>query len=290
MVSANDVKQLREKTGAGMLDCKKALIETNGDFDKATDWLREKGISTANKKASRIATEGLINIETNGNIAVMVEVNAETDFVSKNEGFINLINKITNVVLNNEVINMDEALAINVDNGTLNDLIVSTIAKIGEKISFRRFEKLIKQDNEIFGVYLHMGGRIGVITVIQNGDKEVAKDIAMHIAAIKPKYISKEEIPSEEIEKEKKILREQALNEGKPEAIIDKMVEGRISKYYKEVCLLDQPFFKDGDINVNQYLSSKEVTVKKFIRFELGEGLEKREDNFAEEVMKQINN
>jgi elongation factor Ts len=289
MISASDVKELREKTGAGMLDCKKALMETNGDFDKAIDWLREKGISTANKKASRIATEGLVNIEVNDNTAVMVEVNSETDFVSKNESFIDLVNKITNAVLNNEVNNMDEALAINVDGGTLNDLIISAIAKIGEKLSFRRFEKMVKQASETFGSYLHMGSRIGVITII-DGSEEVAKDIAMHIAAIKPKYITREEIPSEELEKEKRILREQALNEGKPENIVDKMVEGRISKYYKEVCLLDQPFFKDGDVSVAQYLSSTGAIVKKFVRFELGEGMEKREDNFVEEVMKQINN
>lgn len=290
MISAQDVKELREKTGAGMLDCKKALMENNGDFEKAIDWLREKGISTANKKADRIATEGLVNIATDGNKAIILEINAETDFVAKNEEFINLVNKISNMVLSSDAMDMESALSINAEGATLNDIIISAIAKIGEKISFRRFEKIEKTDNEVFGSYLHMGGRIGVLTLIENGNEEIAKDVAMHIAAINPKYISKEEVSLEEVEKEKKVLKEQALNEGKPEAIVDKMVEGRIGKFYKEICLLEQQFVKNGDITVGEYLKSNNSSVKKFIRFELGEGMQKREDNFVEEVMNQINN
>jgi len=289
MISASQVKELRGQTGAGMLDCKKALEETFGDIEKAIDWLRENGISKATKKADRIATEGLVNVYVEGNNGIILEINAETDFVAKNEKFKALVERVSKEVLASSVTDLDSALALPIEDGTISDMIVEATAKIGEKISFRRFIKVSKNDNESFGAYLHMGGRIGVLSVVENGDDNIAKDISMHVAAMNPKYINKEEVSSNEIEKEKKILKEQALNEGKPENIVDKMVEGRISKYYKEICLLEQPFVKDSDTTVKKYIESNKVTVKKFIRFELGEGMQKREENFAEEVMSQIN-
>jgi len=290
MISASLVKELREKTGAGMLDCKKALEANNGDINASVDWLREKGISKAAKKADRIAAEGLAAILIKGNKAAVVEVNSETDFVAKNEEFVNLVNEILNAVIDSNVETVEEALNLSTSEGTINDLIVAKTAKIGEKLSFRRFKVVEKQDNETFGEYIHMGGKIAVLTVVSNVDESVAKDVAMHAAAMRPTYVRTTDVPEEEVNKEKEILTEQAMNEGKPKEIAEKMVMGRIQKFYKEICLEEQPFVKDGDINVKTFVKNNGGEIKDMIRFEVGEGMEKREENFAEEVAKQMGN
>jgi elongation factor Ts len=289
-VTAQMVKELREKTGAGMMDCKKALTETNGDMDQAIDYLREKGIAKAAKKADRIAAEGSTLVKVSGNEAVILEVNSETDFVAKNEGFKELINGLADFLLEKKPADADAALSETMSNGTtVADYINSAIAKIGEKITLRRFTVLSKTDNDAFGAYLHMGGRIGVLTLLEGTtDGDAAKDVAMHAAAVNPKYVSRDQVSAEEAEHERKILTEQALNEGKPENIVAKMVEGRLSKYFEEICLLDQSFVKNPDQKVKEFVQSKGATVKTFIRYEVGEGIEKRQDNFAEEVMSQV--
>ena len=289
MISAQMVKELRETSGAGMLDCKKALEATNGDFDAALDWLREKGMSKAKKKESRIAAEGLTNIFVDGNKAVILEVNSETDFVAKNDEFKNLVETIGKTILSNNVKTVEEANDLETPNGKISDLVINATAKIGEKLSFRRFEIVEKNDNENFGAYLHMGGRISVLTVIEGSTSEVAKDVAMQAAAMSPKYVTKEDVPASELEKERAILKEQAINEGKPAEIAEKMVAGRIQKFYKEICLEEQPFIKDGDISVNTYVKNNGGKVLSMVRYEVGEGIEKRNDDFAAEVMSQIN-
>ncbi len=289
MISASLVKELRELTGAGMLDCKKALEASNGDIKEATTWLREKGIAKAAKKESRIAAEGLANIYIEGNKAVVVEVNSETDFVSKNEEFKAMIDEIGNAILKGSAKTMDEALALPSSEGTIQDLIVAKVAKIGEKLSFRRFEVVEKTDADNFGAYLHMGGKIAVLVVTEGATEEVAKDVAMQAAAMKPKYVFVEDVPAEVLEEEKKVLKEQAMNEGKPAEIAEKMVAGRINKFYKEICLTKQAFIKDGDIDVETYVKNNKGTIKSMVRYEVGEGMQKREENFAEEVMNQVN-
>ena len=290
MISASLVKELREKTGAGMLDCKKALEANNGDIDASIDWLREKGISKAAKKADRIAAEGLAAILTEGNNAVIVEVNSETDFVAKNEEFQNLVKEILETIIKNDVKTLEEVLELKSSEGTINDLIVAKTAKIGEKLSLRRFDKVTKEDNESFGEYIHMGGKIAVLTVLENTSEEVAKDIAMHAAAMRPGYVKIEDVPEEVVEKEKAVLTEQAMNEGKPKEIAEKMVQGRINKFFKEICLEEQQFVKDSDINVKTYAKNNGGTIKAMYRYEVGEGMQKREENFAEEVAKQMSN
>ena len=289
MISASLVKDLREETGAGMLDCKKALEATNGDFEAAKDWLREKGITKAEKKQSRIAAEGLANIYSKDNKAVIIEINSETDFVSKNDEFKELIDSIGNAILNSDAKTMDDALALDINGTSVNDYIVAKTAKIGEKLSFRRFEVITKNDDEVFGEYLHMGGKIAVLTVIKGGNSDVAKDVSMQSAAMKPRYIFESDVTEEDLAKEKEILKEQAMNEGKAPEIAEKMVEGRLKKFYKEQCLIDQAFIKDGDISVAKYLENNNAELVNMIRYEVGEGLEKKEENFAEEVMKQVN-
>lgn len=285
MVSASAVKELREKTGAGMLDCKKALEANNGDMEASIDWLREKGISKAAKKADRIAAEGMAAIKVDGNTAAIVEVNSETDFVAKNPEFQELVDTVLNTVLKSDATDVEEVL--NTDG--LNDVLVAKTAKIGEKLSFRRFAKVEKKDSESFGAYIHMGGKIAVLTVIEGANEEVARDVAMHAAAMRPQYVTKEDVPEDVVNHEKEVLTEQAMNEGKPKEIAEKMVQGRIQKFYKEICLAEQPFVKDGDVTVAQYVKNNGGSIVKMIRFEVGEGMEKREENFAEEVMKQMN-
>lgn len=289
-ITASMVKELREKTGAGMMDCKKALTETGGDMEKAIDYLREKGIASAAKKADRIAAEGLTFVKTEGNKGIIIEVNSETDFVARNENFQQLVQELADRLLKNEPASVEEALSQSFnDEQTVEEYINASIAKIGEKISLRRFEIATKEDGDVFGEYLHMGGRIGVLTVIGNSDDaELAKDIAMHVAAINPTYVSREDVKQEEVDREREVLTQQALNEGKPANIVEKMVEGRLGKFFEQVCLLDQPFVKDGDQKVGKYVQSKGATVKSFVRYEVGEGMEKRDDDFAEEVMSQV--
>ncbi|WP_085523951.1 translation elongation factor Ts [Tuberibacillus sp. Marseille-P3662] len=289
-INAKMVKELRETTGAGMMDCKKALTEADGDMEQAVDLLREKGMAKAAKKADRVAAEGLAQIKVDGNEAVIVEVNAETDFVAKNDQFTQLIDQIADVILNHKPATVEDALALEVPNvgKPVSEHINEVISKIGEKISLRRFEVVEKTDNESFGAYTHMGGRIAVLSHIDGNDEEAAKDIAMHAAAVNPRYTSREDVPEEEVAHERDVLKQQASNEGKPEHIVEKMVQGRLNKFYQEICLLEQDFVKDPDQKVKKYLESKGATLKSFVRYEVGEGLEKREDNFAEEVEQQM--
>ena len=290
MISASLVKELREKSGAGMLDCKKALEANNGDINASIDWLREKGISKAAKKADRIAAEGLAAILVEGNTAAIVEVNSETDFVAKNNEFVSLVDTLLKTIINSNASSVEELLEEKTEEGTVNDLIVSKTATIGEKLSLRRFEKVVKSDSESFGSYIHMGGRIAVLTIVDNASEEVAKDVSMHAAAMRPSYVKRENVPTDVIEKERAILKEQAISEGKPAEIAEKMVEGRINNYYKENCLEEQPFVKDSDISVATFVKNNGGTIVNMIRYEVGEGIEKKEENFAEEVMSQINN
>ena len=288
MISASLVKELREATGAGMLDCKKALEASNGNIDEAVTWLREKGISKAAKKASRIAAEGLAVAKINGNKALVLEVNSETDFVAKNEKFTTLVDTIANAVLASDVTTVEEALKLDVNGNTVEELIAQETATIGEKLSFRRFEVVTKEDSQVFGTYSHMGGKIVALTVLST-DEELAKDIAMQVAAMRPLYLDRTQVPAEVLEKEKTILREQAENEGLDPNKLDMIVNGRVNKYYEEVCLVDQGFIKENKMKVNKYVESKNSKIISFVRYEVGEGMEKREENFADEVMKQIN-
>ena len=288
MIDAKSVAELRSKTGAGMMDCKKALTESNGDLEKAIDYLREKGIAKAAKKESRIAAEGLANIFTLDNKAVILEVNSETDFVSKNAEFTDMIKEIGEAVLKSDAKTLEEALLLPSSEGTVADLIVAKTSKIGEKLSLRRLEVIEKTDTQNFGAYLHMGGKIAVLTLLEGANSDVAKDVAMQAAAMRPEYLKEEDIDAERIERERKVFTEQAINEGKPADIAAKMVEGRLKKFFKEICLLDEPFIKDGDIDVKTYVKNNGGEVLKMVRYEVGEGMEHRSDNFAEEVMNQI--
>ncbi|WP_170007387.1 translation elongation factor Ts [Bacillus fonticola] len=289
-ITAQMVKELREKTGAGMMDCKKALQETDGDMDKAIDFLREKGIAKAAKKSDRIAAEGTTYIEVNGNEAVIIEVNAETDFVAKNEGFQTLVQDLAKHLLKSKPTSIEEAHESKMDNGvTVTEYVNTAISKIGEKLTLRRFALATKTDADAFGAYLHMGGRIGVLTVLTGTtDESVAKDVAMHAAALHPKYVSRDEVSAEETEREREVLKQQALNEGKPANIVEKMVEGRLGKFFEDVCLLEQSFVKNPDEKVKQFVKNAGASVASFVRYEVGEGIEKRQENFAEEVMNQV--
>ena len=282
------IKELRDLSGAGLMDCKKALEASNNDIDEAIDYLRKKGISKAAKKADRIAAEGLSTVVIDGNNASIVEVNCETDFVAKNEKFVNLVNKIAELIVKNDVKTMEEAMSLSTEEGTLNDTIVNFTATIGEKISFRRFARLSKTDSQNFGSYIHMGGRIAVLTLLEGADEETAKDVSMHAAAMRPSYVKREDVPAEEVERETSVLKEQAMNEGKPAEIAEKMVNGRINKFYKEICLEEQDFVKDSNMTVGAFVKSKNGSIVNMVRFEVGEGIEKKEENFAEEVMNQI--
>ena len=282
------IKELRDLSGAGLMDCKKALEASNNDIDEAIDYLRKKGISKAAKKADRVAAEGLSTVVIDGNNASIVEVNCETDFVAKNEKFVNLVNKIAELIVKNDVKTMEEAMSLSTEEGTLNDTIVNFTATIGEKISFRRFARLSKTDSQNFGSYIHMGGRIAVLTLLEGADEETAKDVSMHAAAMRPSYVKREDVPAEEVERETSVLKEQAMNEAKPAEIAEKMVNGRINKFYKEICLEEQDFVKDSDMTVGAFVKSKNGSIVNMVRFEVGEGIEKKEENFAEEVMKQI--
>lgn len=287
-MDANLIKKLKDMTGAGLMDCKKALVETNGDIDSAIEYLRKKGISKAAKKADRIAVEGTSKIVIKNNDAVIFEVNCETDFVAANKKFKELIEKIGNTLIDNDVHTLEEALELKVGSETLNDVIINITATMGEKINLRRFERITKKDSEIFGDYSHMGGKISVLTVIEGANEEVAKDVSMHAAAMRPKYVKQSEVPEEEVAKETEILKQQAMNEGKPSEIAEKMVKGRINKFFKEICLEDQEFVKNSDVTVGQYVKNNNGEIEKMIRYEVGEGMEKKQENFAEEVMNQI--
>lgn len=289
MITANMVKELREQTGAGMLDCKKALTETNGNMEEAITWLREKGISKAAKKQTRIAAEGLATAKINGNDAVLVEVNSETDFVAKNPEFVSLVDGIANVILDKKPANMEEAMKLELDGTSIEEAIVNKTATIGEKLSFRRFELVEKNDNQVFGTYSHMGGKIVTLALLEGNDTEVAKDIAMQIAAMRPLYLDRESVPEERIQKEREILTEQAENEGLDSNKLPMIVNGRLNKFFEEICLVDQGFVKENKMKVSKYVESKNMKILSFVRYEVGEGMEKKEENFADEVAKQIN-
>lgn len=289
MITANMVKELREQTGAGMLDCKKALTGTNGNMEEAITWLREKGISKAAKKQTRIAAEGLATAKINGNDAVLVEVNSETDFVAKNPEFVSLVDGIANVILDKKPANMEEAMKLELDGTSIEEAIVNKTATIGEKLSFRRFELVEKTDNQVFGTYSHMGGKIVTLALLEGNDAEVAKDIAMQIAAMRPLYLDRESVPEERIQKEREILTEQAENEGLDSNKLPMIVNGRLNKFFEEICLVDQGFVKENKMKVSKYVESKNMKILSFVRYEVGEGMEKKEENFADEVAKQIN-
>ena len=290
MYKITDVKELRERTGAGMMDCKKALEACDGDIDKSIDWLREKGIAKAAKKESRIAAEGICQIKVEGNTAVIVEVNSETDFVAKNAEFTSFVDYIVDQLLKNDVNTLEEALEIKDGDETINDKLIALVAKIGEKISFRRFEKVTKNDDEVFGTYKHMGGEIGSIIVVKGANEEVAKDVAMQTAAMNPTALNRAGVPQEDIDRESKVIKEQVMSEGKPEDIAEKMVVGRLNKFYKEVCLEEQAFIKDSGVSVKDYVKNNGGEIVSMTRFAVGEGIQKKEENFAEEVMSQIQN
>ena len=291
MFTAQDVKNLREKTGAGMMDCKKALEESNGNMDDAITWLREKGISKAAKKAERIAAEGITEGAADDNNAVIFEVNSETDFVAKNEEFQNLIKAMRKALINADVSTMEDANALHLESGeTIEEAIINLTAKIGEKISFRRFERVTKEDNQVFGIYSHMGGKITSLVVLDGSDRDVAKDVAMHTAAMNPSYLNEAEVPSDVLESEKNIMKEQLLNEGKPEDKVEQILVGKVKKYYEEVCLENQIYIKaENKETVGKFVENNGMKLVKMIRYEVGEGIEKRNDNFAEEVAAQIN-
>ena len=291
MITAAMVKELREITSAGMLDCQKALKETDGNMDKAVDLLREKGIATAAKKASRIAAEGIVYATIKDKTGVLVEVNCETDFVAKGDKYKDFVASVADFVCDNEVKDIDELIAIK------NDETIAATAKIGEKISIRRFVKYTT-DNGVVESYIHMGGKVGVLVEIEgctcDSARELAHDVALQIAAAKPLYLNAAEVPAEVLEHEKEILKAQALNEGKPAAIVERMVEGRVKKYYDEFCLLNQAFVKDPGLTIEKLVKSyadkmgKALSVKRFTRFEMGEGLEKKSNDFAAEVEAQM--
>ncbi len=288
-VNAQLVKELREKTGAGMLDCKKALEASDGDLDKAVDYLREKGIAKAAKKGSRVAAEGLASVVTDGNKAILFELNSETDFVAKNQEFLDLIDHVGQELIQGDAADLEAALALSVDGGTMADLIVKATARIGEKLDLRRYQRIEKTDAQVFGAYTHMGGKIASLAVLEGGDETVARDIAMHVAANNPNYLDESQVSQDVIDHERSVLRAEALNEGKPEAIVDKMVEGRLNKMLKEICLVHQPFVKNPDETVAQHVKAAGAQVVSFIRLEVGEGIEKKSEDFASEVQAQMN-
>lgn len=290
MITASQVKDLREKTGAGMMDCKKVLTETDGDMEKAIELLRERGIAKAAKKSDRIAAEGLVAayVSEDKKVGAVVEVNSETDFVAKNEEFKTFVADVAEQVAVKAPKTVEELLnqkSIKEDK-TVGEVLTDKIAKIGENMTIRRFERF--ESAGLVEKYIHGDGKIGVLVDIENGDEELAKDICMQIAAAKPEFLNKEAVPQERLDKEMEILKAQAMNEGKPEAIAEKIVQGRIGKFYSEICLVEQDFVKNPDITIKKLLSSKGANIVRFARFEKGEGIEKKEENFAEEVMKQI--
>ena len=287
-VSAKLVKELRERSGVGMMDCKTALIETGGDIEAALVWLRERGIAKAAKKQTRVAAEGLCSVVEAGNNAVLYELNSETDFVSKNDTFLNFLDSLNTLFAKELPANDEEALALSLNGQLISDTIAELTFTIGEKISLRRVTKVTKTNDQVFGSYVHGGGRIVTLVVANGSDLEAAKDIAMHVAAINPQFVDQSQVPQSEIEKEKEILKQEALNEGKPEAIVEKMVMGRINKFLKDICLVNQPFVKNPDQTVEQYLKPLNMSISSFTRLEVGEGIEKEESDFAAEVAAQM--
>ena len=291
MITASQVKDLREKTGAGMMDCKKVLTETDGDMEKAIELLRERGIAKAAKKSDRVAAEGLVTayVTEDGKVGAVAEVNAETDFVAKNDEFRAFANDVAKQVAVKNPKDVEELLAqtfINDETKTVSEVLTNKIATIGENMSIRRFERF--ESAGLVEKYIHGDGKIGVLVELEGGDTELAKDICMQIAAARPEFLDRESVPAERLAKEMEILKAQAMNEGKPEAIAEKIVQGRVGKFYSEICLVDQEFVKNPDMKVSELVAAKNAKIVEYARFEKGEGIEKKEENFAEEVMKQI--
>lgn len=289
-ITASMVKDLRTQTGAGMMDCKKALVEAEGDIAKAVDILREKGLSQAAKKASRVAAEGAVGsaVSEDGKTGTILEVNCETDFVGTNEDFRNLAASIADQILAVNPADVEALLDSEIDGKKVRDLVTEAVAKIGENISVRRFVRYESAEGKVYS-YIHGGGKIGVLVEMIGADDELGKDIAMQVAAANPSYLDRTQVSQAEIDHEKEVLAVEARNEGKPENIIEKMVIGRINKYYKEVCLVDQEFIKDGDLTISKLMKSKNASVVRFARYQLGEGIEKKQDDLAAEVAKQLN-
>ena len=291
MITAAQVKDLREKTGAGMMDCKKALTETNGDMEKAIEYLREKGIAKAGKKSGRIAAEGLVEcyISEDGKTGAIVEVNAETDFVAKNQEFKDFVMDVAKQIVEKNPADVEALLAqesISEAGKTVQEVLTNKIATIGENMNIRRFARF--ESEGLVAKYIHGDGKIAVLIEVTKNNPDLAKDICMQIAAARPEFVRDSEVPEERVAKEMEILKVQAMNEGKPEAIAEKMVQGRLKKFYAEICLVDQAFVKNPDIKISQLLKEKDADIIEFARFEKGEGIEKKEENFAEEVMKQL--
>lgn len=290
MISAKLVKELRDLTGAGMMDCKKALEATEGNVEKAVDWLREQGIASAQKKSGRIAAEGTTNVLVDGNRAVIIEINSETDFVAKNTQFVELVDAVSKVILDANPADLDAALALDVNGQTVSEAVVSATATIGEKITLRRFAVVDKTDEDTFGSYIHMGGKISAVAVVKGGNEDVAKDIAMQVASMAPQFVSEKDIPAETIEHERNIQLEIVKNDpdlaDKPEQVINGIIKGRVSKSLQEISLVDQVYFKDGKAKVAAFLKAENAEVLSFVRFALGEGIEKKVEDFAEEVAK----
>ncbi|MGQ2802399.1 translation elongation factor Ts [Lactiplantibacillus plantarum] len=287
-ISAAQVKELRDKTGVGMMDAKKALVETEGDMEKAVDVLREKGVAKAEKKSGRVAAEGIAAVAIKDNKAAIVEINCETDSVASTDKFKNLVTEVADKIAEEEPASVDDALALKTANGTVKDDVIETTQVTGEKISLRRFQVVEKGADQSFGSYIHNGGQIVALVVLDGADSATAKDVAMHVAAINPEYVNREQVPADRLAHEKDVLVKEALNEGKPEKIVEKMVEGRLNKWLSEISLDDQEFVKDSDQTVAHFVESKGGKVSSFIRFEVGEGIEKKADNFIDEVMNQI--
>ena len=288
-IKAAQVMELRKKSGAGIMDAKKALVASDGDMDKAMDYLREKGIAKAAKKSDRVAAEGLADIAVSGNTAAIVELNSETDFVAASDPFKDLLKKVTKLISENKPANVEEALAMKTENGTLNDDLISTTQKTGEKISLRRFTVVEKNDNDSFGAYLHQGGQIAALVVLEGGNEDAAKDVAMHVAAINPEFMTRDDVSQDRLDHEREVFKEETLNEGKPAKIVDKIVEGRLNKFLSQICLADQDFVKNPDQTVAEFVSANNGKLKSFIRYEVGEGIEKKQDDFAQEVKDQMN-
>ena len=287
-ISAAQVKELRDKTGVGMMDAKKALVETEGDMEKAVDVLREKGVAKAEKKSGRVAAEGIAAVAIKDNKAAIVEINCETDSVASTDKFKNLVTEVADKIAEEEPASVDDALALKTANGTVKDDVIETTQVTGEKISLRRFQVVEKGADQSFGSYIHNGGQIAALVVLDGADSATAKDVAMHVAAINPEYVNREQVPADRLAHEKDVLVKEALNEGKPEKIVEKMVEGRLNKWLSEISLDDQEFVKASDQTVAHFVESKGGKVSSFIRFEVGEGIEKKADNFIDEVMNQI--
>ena len=288
-IKASQVMELRKKSGAGIMDAKKALVETDGDMDKAMDYLREKGIAKAAKKSDRIAAEGLTDIVVDGNTAAIVELNSETDFVAASDPFKAALNDVAKKIVENKPADVDAALEIKTDNGTLGEDLTETTRQTGEKVSLRRFAVVDKADGDNFGAYLHQGGRIAALVVLEGADEATAKDVAMQVAAVNPEFMTRDDVSAERLDHERKIFKEETLNEGKPAKIVDKIVEGRLNKFLSEICLADQAFVKDSDKTVAEYVASKGGKLKSFIRYEVGEGIEKKQSNIADEVQQELN-